>query len=88
MTSTTDVPESRCPSCGKLCDAATAVEKDNKPSPGDFSVCLDCGHVMIFDHDLRLRELRGEEFHTIAGDKELLLAQQFAALYRKSKPNE
>jgi hypothetical protein len=55
-------------SCGKMLDGCMAVEADGGPSPGDFTVCIYCGHIMAFADDLTLRELTGDEIHAIAGD--------------------
>jgi hypothetical protein len=71
------VQASRCKACGYRTDAATSVGSDAKPKPGDFTVCIRCGHVMAFDDKLKLRNLTSEEMNTIAGDARLL-AIQFA----------
>jgi hypothetical protein len=81
----TDVPKSFCLGCGAELDAVTAVTQPLDaimPKPGDFSVCLKCGHVMAFSETLTLRTMTGAEMHNIAGDKRLLAAQQVAAAYR------
>jgi len=48
-----------CPSCKSRLDAATAVneaEDDfSSPQEGDFSICLECGEVLVFcdqDHNM------------------------------------
>jgi len=47
------VPESRCPSCFKLGDAATEIRNQLvQPQPGDFSICWNCGALLRFDADL------------------------------------
>jgi hypothetical protein len=67
------VPESKCLSCGKVLDRATNMFDGGwRPSPGDYSICIACGHLMIFADDLRLRELTVMECVEIAGDKRLL----------------
>lgn len=49
------LPESRCPKCNQLLDAATSTEGDHHPSPGDISVCINCAEVLTFDEDLLLQ---------------------------------
>lgn len=75
-------PQSRCPSCGKKLDACEMLNGDNKPDPGDVSVCF-CGHVMIFGEDLKLREPNDREIYDIAGDPALLQAQRMIAEFRE-----
>jgi hypothetical protein len=80
------VKPSPCTSCGRVNDAATFVGKeDEKPSPGDFCVCLNCSHVMAYDQRLRLRELTDAEVIQLAGDPKLIFATNVAAGYRKWK---
>jgi hypothetical protein len=75
----TRVPPSNCTNCGALMDAVSGVapkRPPRTPSPGSMTVCIKCGHVMIFDKHLRLRDPVGKEFLAIAGDKRLLAIQQ------------
>lgn len=58
---TTTTPTSRCPACGYVIDRASSVEGDATPTPGDFSVCMDCGAVLRFDAALRVRLASGDE---------------------------
>ena len=68
-----------CLGCGKFVDAATGVFGARTPESGDVTVCLYCGHLMVF------REFRGrlqldnptdKEIHAIAGDKRILAVQR------------
>lgn len=50
------VPESPCPSCKRVFDAAHSHERpDARPMPGDWSVCIACAAILRFDDALRLR---------------------------------
>jgi hypothetical protein len=41
--------EGRCPGCGYRTDAVGGVsDPDARPSPGDTSICMNCGHVAVF----------------------------------------
>jgi hypothetical protein len=61
------MPESACTACGYVMDRCRSVGSDALPSPGSISVCLRCGHLMAFGHDLRLRNLTDAEIKEIAG---------------------
>src|SRR5258707_1048262 len=50
------LPGSDCPSCRKPLDAATGINGDVRPAPGDVTVCLYCGHIMVFADDLTVRD--------------------------------
>ena len=75
------VPESMCLNCGKGLDAATAVQDDSNPKPGDFSICLNCGHLSVFAADLTLRPPTDAELIEVAGDPTLLRLQRIRAAY-------
>lgn len=71
-------PTGHCLGCGKPLDAAACVDESpegQKPSPGDFTVCLYCGHLMVFAEDLTPRPPNEEEIADIAGDGRLLAIQ-------------
>jgi hypothetical protein len=67
---------STCPSCGDILDAATSVEGDARPEPGDLTICFRCGHLMAFGKGLALRELTDTEVVQSAGDRRILKIQQ------------
>ena len=50
-----------CPSCGAKLDAASTVDEENPPVPGDVTVCLDCGVTLVFGDGLALRKFRRDE---------------------------
>lgn len=48
-------PPSRCPACGHVLDAVHEVHGDDAtPTPGDFSLCVMCASVLVFDERLVL----------------------------------
>lgn len=51
------VHESKCPSCEAVLDGAAnmAANERERPSPGDFSVCMYCATILIFDDNLELQ---------------------------------
>lgn len=58
MIATTNLPISKCPTCGYELDSASEMvhiaHKDIKPARGDFSLCFKCGEVLVFGEDLTL----------------------------------
>ena len=50
---TFDTPLSLCPECGFRFDATSAMKGSVGPSPGDLSLCLSCGTLLLFDEQLR-----------------------------------
>jgi hypothetical protein len=74
-------PPSPCTNCGAVLDTCNVVDRDTTgPSRGDVTVCLECGHVMVFGKRLRLRDPKGSELKKIAGDKRLIAAQRAIAI--------
>lgn len=79
-------PQSACPSCGYPADAVTPTGgKSRGPRAGDFSVCLNCGEITVFNKDLtrRLAELNDLLGLPPATARELTAAQD---LIRKTRP--
>jgi hypothetical protein len=78
------VPPVTCLNCKAVNDGATCVgEEDGTPSPGSISVCGECGHIMIYDTDMTLRELTDKEMIDIAGDPRIITIQKIRILYQK-----
>ena len=49
------LPLDQCPTCAYLVNAASTMEDDAaRPSPGDFSVCLNCGAINRFGPQMRV----------------------------------
>ena len=65
----------KCLGCGKLINAATDVVASREPEPGDITICLDCGHIMAFDVNLKVRPLSDEEIIRVAGNPIILRMQ-------------
>jgi hypothetical protein len=70
---------SRCLNCKKVLDSATGLDSDETPSPGDLTVCLTCGHLMVFNEKLKFRELSDEEIVETAGDPRIVKFQNVRA---------
>jgi len=74
---TTGLPEDRCPMCDCRIEAASTPGKAS-PHPGDVSVCISCTSVLVFNDDLRLREMSRDEFANLHPENksEILLVQR------------
>lgn len=83
------IPENNCTNCGKRLDAVDNLgEEEEMPEPGNFTVCLGCGHVMVFAEGLSLRDPDDSEIHEIAGNPELLKIMKMSAAFQLWKASE
>jgi hypothetical protein len=76
MVRTTRIASLKCLDCGKDVDAATDPAGGAIPGPGDATICLYCGHIMIYTDQLTFRNPNDAEMYEIAGDKRILSIQQ------------
>jgi hypothetical protein len=60
----TRLQPSPCPYCDAPLDAATSP-KGYEPSPGCFSVCINCAQLLVFRDDLSLRAATTAEIKEI-----------------------
>jgi hypothetical protein len=73
----------KCTNCGTKLDAVSQVDsEDGDPRDGDVSICLYCGHLMIFS-DIGVRNLTDTEMIELAGNPELLNAMEFVRFYKE-----
>jgi hypothetical protein len=83
LDSASRIPPSPCPGCGKVLDAATGVDDkglhQRSPEAGDVTVCISCGHIMVFAHDLTLRNPTAAEMREIAGNRHVIAIQRARA---------
>ena len=73
------MPLTKCTNCGKKIDGALSVGGDYTPEPGNYTLCLDCGHLMVFADDMTLRDPTDEEIVEAAGMKEIIMGQKARA---------
>lgn len=77
-----------CPECGYLMDAHSAIgEEDATPSAGDFSVCIACGALCVYQPilgSLALRRPTPEE-HESGMESPTLVAAMFAQRAARSR---
>jgi hypothetical protein len=79
------VPDCACLDCGYPFNKATMIERERRPKPRDITVCLNCGHIMAYDTDLRVRALTPQEEIKVAELPELLMVKRFREAYQRAK---
>lgn len=65
------LPQAYCLNCKCSLNAASHVGGEDKPAPGDSTVCIRCGHVMIFTENWGLRELTADENKWAESDEKI-----------------
>lgn len=82
------LPESKCPVCGYVTDAATCVGHPSKrPRLGDISLCMGCGEILVFDSILSLHPAGLDDMLNLTEKTSKQLAR-VQALIRKTRPLE
>ncbi len=56
-----EVPLSTCPACKYEMDMATSVQGEATPTPGSYSICINCATILVFDDTLRVQIPSHEE---------------------------
>lgn len=65
-------PESRCPKCDYKLDGATlALGTICAPKPGDVSVCLNCGQLLVYHDGTLLRQATADEIRDLMQQRAL-----------------
>lgn len=58
--------DTSCPACSYHFDAHSSLTGDSDPVADDFSICINCSALLVFEADLSLR---------LAGPDEILIAE-------------
>lgn len=54
--------ESRCPQCDYKMESSTNVQGEaTPPEAGDYSVCINCGQVLVYEDECRMRKVTVRE---------------------------
>ncbi len=51
----TELPQSQCPSCGARINRCVDMNGCGQASPGDLSVCIECGAINEYDETMLVR---------------------------------
>jgi len=60
MTYTTRLKPQLCPECGYVADTYTSLQPE-PPKEGDYTICFNCGALIVFDADIVQRLATEEE---------------------------
>lgn len=72
----TRVPESACLECPLDCAREVSENGGAQQSgSGDFTICITCGHLMVWDDNMEPRQLTDAEIKQVAGDKRIRAVQ-------------
>jgi hypothetical protein len=81
---TTKMPAQHCLACGNTVDAASNIEKKepsgvvglraHRPKPGDVTLCIRCGCIMIWNKRMQFRYPTKAELKHLAADQRVTLA--------------
>jgi hypothetical protein len=87
MTVTTITEYNECPGCRVRINAATGTDGVSVPTPGDISVCFNCGTLLVFNTDLTVRQLTLEELVGLDQETrdELEKIQKFLRKHKKDQ---
>jgi len=64
---TTEIPVHVCP-CGYEQNRTSQADGDATPGEGDFTVCISCGRITVFNKDMTQREPTEEDMAAIKED--------------------
>lgn len=68
----TQMPECQCPHCGGILSGAASFE-GHAPEPGDFSVCIYCTSVLVFQPNLQVRLATNEDMKSFSPEEQASL---------------
>ena len=75
--------EVRCPGCKSICDGFTGDEMYGQPKPNDYTICMYCASVCVFNDDMEMVEVTEEEFDKLSEEvkEELNQGREIASLF-------
>lgn len=75
-------PAAHCPECNYKIDAATPIDADRGPIPGDYTVCLKCASFLVFGNSPALRLITHQEIADMDAETRGQLVKVRAAIKR------
>jgi hypothetical protein len=79
---TFEMPSDHCLGCGRRIDLAS-TGKGREPRAGDLTVCYECGHLMRFDENCKLRDLSVDETLRVMRDPKIRRLLKLRAAYAR-----
>ena len=80
MNKSSPIPEQTCNFCHYRMDATTDAFGEATPKPGDYSICLNCGKIGVFDENLVVQKPTPEEQDAINKHAQVTHAQMARAM--------
>jgi hypothetical protein len=76
-----------CPGCGKRNELHDCISDpgDPPPKPGDFTICIKCARLLVFNLDLSLREITAPELRELMQNREKWALVERAQWYIKQR---
>ena len=81
-----DIKRITCLACGANLNAYMSVNGAGAPSPNDWNICFQCGHIMAFDENGGVRDLNSDE--QVEAGKNTLLKDVMVMIAKISKPRQ
>jgi hypothetical protein len=69
--------------CGTRLDAVTNITSDERPEPGDPTICAYCSRLLVFDEQLIRRPASKDDLRRLAGRPELPLLHDAARRFQE-----
>lgn len=80
------VPKCACLGCGLPLIGASNVWDNDKPKPGDATMCIRCGIISVFDAEMKLRSPTRQELAKLMhDDKVQQMGMAHAAMRKDTK---
>jgi hypothetical protein len=79
------MPEIRCVGCNSKLNHASDDIETSRPTPGDFTICLYCDQLMVFEDNLELRAPTDAERIEADQHEGVKESVDFARFYRKQR---
>ena len=81
------VKRDECPACFYQIECATAAGGgENRPGPGDFSVCLNCAELLRYDDQLNLYIPSEDEMAELDSEAKALIDRARVIIVTKIRP--
>lgn len=76
-----------CPNCFHVVDRASCLGREAaRPSPGDATMCIRCGTMLVFEEREQLRLPTEEEAREFQANADVQLLQRAWRVTRKDQP--
>lgn len=76
----TATPRQTCPRCQYSFDRAAGAFTDRNPKPGDITLCLRCGHAMVFREDFTIRSITEQEYDDLGMEEKAEILRCYQAI--------